>query len=443
MENNMQRNSESNGTGKAAPATPMVWIGLDWADKEHCLVVRAPGTGSSTRHFVDQKPAALDAFFLKLHQEHPQARLGVCLEQSRGPVIYALMKYEFVLIYPINPRSLADFRRAFAVSGAKSDPRDADLLCEFGAKHHDRLRPLQPDDAVTRQLRLEVEARRDFVDERTACLNQLTATLKCFYPLAVELFGEHLHCPMALEFLRRWPNLARLQSAKPTVLRAFFYKHNSRSEEKIQERLEAIKSAVALTEDAAIISALELKVQCLIRQIAAVEKSIAQFDARIESTFQKQSQRTLFDALPGAGAVLAPRLAAVFGTRPENWAAAGELQCWSGVAPVRKQSGNKNTVCFRRARPIFIHQSVIEFAKCSIAFCDWARLLYQDQLSKGKSRFAAIRMVAFKWLRILFRCWKDKVAYDESRYLRSLQRKGIKLYESLYTALPPQPMTSI
>ena len=365
----------------------------------------------------------------------------MCIEQARGPVIYALMKYEFVLIYPINPRSLADFRRAFTVSGAKSDPRDADLLCEFGAKHHDRLRPLQAEDAVTRQLRLEVEARRDFVDERTAGLNQLTATLKSYYPLALELFGEHLHGPMALEFLRRWPNLARLQRVKPGVLRAFFYKHNSHSEEKIQQRLEAIKNAVALTEDAAIINALELKVQCLIRQIAAVEKSIAEFDARIESTFQKQSERMIFDALPGAGAVLAPRLAAVFGTQRENWSAAGELQCWSGVAPVRKQSGNKNTVHFRRARPIFIHQSVIEFAKCSILFCPWARLLYEHQVSNGKSKFAAIRMVAFKWLRILFRCWKDKVAYDETKYLRTLQRRGIKLYECLYTALPPQPTT--
>lgn len=434
----MQRNSEAKET---IPATPTVWIGLDWADKKHCLVVRTPGATSSTRSFVDQDPASLDTFFMKLRQEHPQARLGVCIEQARGPVIYALMKYEFVLIYPINPRSLADFRRAFTVSGAKSDPRDGDLLCELGAKHHERLRPLQPEDAVTRQLRLEVEARRDFVDERTACLNQLTAALKSYYPLALEFFGESLHAPIALEFLRRWPNLAKLQGTKPSVLRAFFYKQNSRSEKKIQQRLEAIQSAVALTEDAAIISVLELKVQCLLRQIAAVEKSIHEFDARIENTFQKESARAIFQALPGAGAVLAPRLAAVFGTQRKNWSSAGDLQCWSGVAPVRKQSGNKNTVHFRRARPLFVHQSVIEFAKCSIVFCDWARLLYRDQLTKGKSKFAAIRMVAFKWLRILFRCWQDQVPYDEIKYLRGLQRRGIKLYEALYAALPPQPTT--
>jgi len=436
----MQSNSESNKAIENAPVKPVVWIGLDWADKEHCLVVQAPNAGALSRHFVDQKPASLDAFFLKLHTEHSQAQLGVCIEQARGPVIYALMKYDFVVIYPVNPRSLADFRRAFTISGAKSDPRDADLLCELGAKHHDRLRPLQPEDAITRQLRLEVEARRGFVDERTACMNQLTSTLKSYYPLALDLVGEQLEGPMALEFLRRWPNLASLRRAKPSALRAFFYKHNSRSEEKIQQRLDAIKSAASLTDDPAILNALELKMQCLLRQIAAVQASIAQFDARISNTFQQYSHRTIFETLPGAGAVLAPRVAAFFGTRRENWTEAGQLQCWSGVAPVRKQSGKTQTVHFRRARPIFLHQSIIEFAKCSIRFCDWARLLYEDQLSNGKSKFAAIRMVAFKWLRIIFRCWKENTPYDEARYLRSLQRRGVTLYESLYAALlPHQP----
>jgi transposase len=439
----MQKFSESKMPGQTseAPATPLVWVGLDWADQKHCAVVRPPA-GAASRHWIEQKAEALDAFFLQLHQEHPGARLAVCLEQARGPVIYALLKYEFVLIYPINPRSLADFRRAFALSGAKSDERDADLLCEFGCKHHERLRPIRPEDPLTRQLRLEVEARRDFVDERTALTNQLTAALKAFYPLVLALFGDGVHAPLVLEFLRRWPNLRQLKGARPAVLRAFFYKHNSRSEARIEERLEAIAQASPLTEDAALIAPLELKVQCLVRQIAAVEKSIAEFEARIECTFKKHSAYALAASLPGAGRVLGPRLAALFGTRRENWADAGELQRWTGVAPVRKQSGHSCVVQFRRARPRFIHQTLIEFAKCSIPQCDWARVLYEHQLSKGKSRFAAIRTVAFKWLRILFRCWQKDTAYDETKYLQSLRRRGINLYASLYANLPPEPQAT-
>jgi hypothetical protein len=50
------------------------------------------------------------------------------LEQSRGPLIYALLKYDFLILYPINPKTLARFREAFTPSRAKDDPRDAEYL---------------------------------------------------------------------------------------------------------------------------------------------------------------------------------------------------------------------------------------------------------------------------------------------------------------------------
>src|SRR6266571_3917896 len=372
------KNEPTQNNNSIPAADPIAaWVGLDWADKKQSLFVRPTDGAATTACELEQKPQALDQFFLQLHQKHPQGRIAVCLEQSRGPVLYALMKYDFVVIYPVNPRCLADFRRAFKVSGAKADPTDADLLSELGCKHHQRLRALVPEDLATRQLRFLVEARRDFVNKRTALANELTATLKSYYPLALEVVGENLEGPMGLEFLRRWPNLAKLQGAKPSVVRAFFYAHNSRSEEKIAARLEAIKTAAPLTEDLAIVGSLQLQ-------------------------------------------------------------AALDLLCLSGVAPVKRESGQQQTVHFRFARPKFLHQSLVEFAKCSIGQCDWARLLYEAQIKNGKSAYAAIRMVAFKWVRILWRCWQDQLAYDEVKYLRSLQKRGIKLYETLYDALPEE-----
>jgi hypothetical protein len=63
--------------------------------------------------------------------------------------------------------------------------------------------------------------------------------------------------------------------------------------------------------------------------------------------------------------------------------------------------------------------------------------LYQALLERGQGRWQAIRVVAFKWLRILWRCWRDHTPYDEARYLRSLQKRGVNLYESLYQNLTP------
>lgn len=419
-------------------AGPIVcWVGLDWADQKHCLAVRTDPTSPAKTFYVDQKPEKFEEFFLNLRRQHPHGRIAVAIEQSRGPVLYALMKFDFLGLYPVNPRTLADYRRAFKLSGAKDDPLDADLLGELLARHADRLRPLTLEDQATRKLRLATESRRDFVDERTALSNRLGAALKCYYPLAVELWGEDLTGMLALKFLQRWPNLAQLQAATPKALRAFFYAHNSRSEKRIADRLKAIAAARPLTEDTALIEPLQLQMQRLVSQLLTVQETIAHYDQYISQIFAAHSQAWLFEPLPGAGPVLAPRLAAVFGTRLDHYPQTLDLLAFSGVAPVRKQSGNLEVIHFRYARPVFVHQTLVEFAKCSIGQCPWARLLYDHQIKKGNSKWMAIRKVAFKWIRILWRCWKERQPYDETKYLRSLQRDGVALYSTLYEALPP------
>jgi len=420
---------------KAQPLPTLCWVGLDWADQKHCLNVRTDPRGPGQRSFVEQKPETLDEFFLQLHSQHPQGRIAVAIEQSRGPALYALLKYDFLVIYPVNPRTLADYRRAFNVSGAKDDPRDADLLAELVALHADRLRALATEEPITRQLRLLTEQRRDFVADRTQASNRLRATLKCYYPLALDMVGESVSDPLALEFLRRWPNLAALKKVKPEVLRGFFYKHNSRSEEAIDARLQALAKAKPLTEDPALVEPLQFQAQRLVAHLQTLAQTIAAYDQRIRELFAQHSEAWLFKDLPGAGPVMAPRLAAAFGTLRTNFAACADLLCFSGVAPVKKQSGSQQVVHFRYARPIFLHQSIVEFAKCSIGQCEWARLLYDQERKNKKSKWAAIRKVAFKWVRILWRCWQDRQPYDEARYLRRLKEHGVALYDPLYEAL--------
>ena len=103
---------------------------------------------------------------------------------------------------------------------------------------------------------------------------------------------------------------------------------------------------------------------------------------------------------------------------------------------MQKQSGNQKVIHFRYARPLFLHQTMVEFAKCSIGQCEWAKLLYEKERKNGKGQWAAIRIIAFKWVRILWRCWQDREAYDEVRYLRRLQQHGVALYAPLYEKLP-------
>ena len=105
---------------KASAKDTVLWVGIDWADQKHCVATRRPDGSDSKLHWVDQKPQKLDEFFLELQKQHLTGHIGVVLEQSRGALLYALLKYSFLELYPINPRCLADFRKAMAASGAKS-----------------------------------------------------------------------------------------------------------------------------------------------------------------------------------------------------------------------------------------------------------------------------------------------------------------------------------
>jgi len=83
----------------------------------------------------------------------------------------------------------------------------------------------------------------------------------------------------------------------------------------------------------------------------------------------------------------------------------------------------------RYACPRFLHQSFIEYSSQSVMHCGWAKAFYQQQKQKGKGHFAAVRALAFKWIRILFRCWQDKRAYDDAKYLAALKKRNHKLWE--------------
>src|SRR5687768_7577952 len=111
------------------------YIGIDWADKTHFVSLRGADRQELERYKLEHKPEVIAQWVSNLQQRFPGRRVAVALEQSRGPLIYALMSYEFLVLYPVNPKALAKYREAFYVSGAKDDPVDGDLLLELVTLH--------------------------------------------------------------------------------------------------------------------------------------------------------------------------------------------------------------------------------------------------------------------------------------------------------------------
>lgn len=405
----------------------VAWIGLDWADQRHEVRLQAVGSENSKACTVEQKPEALHAWVAQLRARFPQGVIALALEQSRGAVISALMNYDFLWLYPVPPKGLARYRQAFFTSGAKSDVTDADLLLEMVRSHRDRLRVWQPDDELTRQLRLLVEHRRETVADRTRLTNRLGALLKTYFPQALEWAGE-LREAAACEFLGTWPSLEAWQAAGRATQRKFFRRHRRMTAEALEKLLDAIAQAQPLTRDRALLQASVLMTQTLVEQLRALHAALARLDAALAKLFAQHPDQELFRSLPGAGEALAPRLAAALGTNRQHYQSAEEVQQFSGIAPVTEASGKQHWVHWRLACPKFLRQTFHEFADASRKRSRWAQAYYQQRRQQGATHHSAIRALAYKWIRILYRCWQTRTPYQEEIYLAALQRRHSPLW---------------
>ena len=159
-------------------------------------------------------------------------------------------------------------------------------------------------------------------------------------------------------------------------------------------------------------------------QLKLLLVKLLDLEAKIEGLFTSLPDAALFSTLPGAGPHLAPRLLAAFGSDRSRFTTAQQMQRYSGIAPVRESSGKKNWVHWRWSCPIFLRQTFVEWANQSRHHSAWAQAYYRMQREKGNSHPAAMRALAFKWIRILFRCWQKQELYDEAKYVGALERKG-------------------
>jgi transposase len=401
-------------------------VGIDWADRKHDVCLCAAGSTKRERSVVPHTPAALRDWADKLRTRFGGAPVAVCIELTQGPIVSALLEHDFFVLFPVQPKTLARYRETFTTSGAKDDPTDAEFALELLLCHPDKLTRLEPESVPMRSLRRLVEARRTLVQDRVRITNRITAALKAYFPQVLDWFRDK-EAAIFADFIERWPTLHLAQRARSETLAAFFRSHNVRYQNAIDRRIAAIREELSLTTDAAAIEPNRLLVEVLLPQLRAACAAIQRLDDEVGKLAPELPDYALFRALPGAGAALAPRLLVAFGERRERFPDAASLQKYAGVAPVTKRSGNKSSVHWRYRCPTFLRQTFIEWVGQTIPRSFWANAFYQGCRARGMKHQAALRALAFKWIRVLHRCWTDRVHYDESRYLLALQRRQAPL----------------
>jgi len=410
--------------------TATLIIGIDWADRQHVVCLFHEGRPVTTET-LDQEPDAIHEWALRIKSRFPEHAVCVAIEQSRGALVQALRQFSEWTIYPINPKQLARYREAIHPSGSKDDPQDAELLAAFLHYHQHKLRPWRPDSPETRRIARLAELRRKLVDHRKSLRQQLIASLKGYFPLALSLFARRLTTDFGLQLLNRWPSLTELRKAHPRTLRKFFADHGIRNTTQQTQWIEAIRKATPLTTDHAVIQPQALLVQCLVRQIAELNRGIDNFEEQLREAVDSHPDAGIFRALPGAGNALVPRLIAAFGSDRDRYDNAAQLQAYSGIAPITRRSGKAVSVARRHACPKFLRQTFHEFADHARKWSPWSTAFYTMKRLAGMKHHAAVRALAFKWQRIMFRLWKNKQIYSENQYLESLRKQNSPLLKFL------------
>jgi transposase len=347
-------------------------IGIDWADKKHDVCVQDMATGRRRASRVRHRAEDLDEWARSLHRRFG-GPIAIAVELSKGPIITVLQKYDFFVIFPIEPAGLASYRRTFALSGAKDDPTDAEFALKLLLSHAEHFKPLQPQSVEMRTLMTLVEQRRQLMNDRVRITNRLRNTLKQYYPQALEWF-DRIDTPLFCDFIRRWPSLAQARRARRATLERFFHEHNMNRKPLLERRIKAIKSAMPLTTDNAVIVPHRLRALTLVAQLAVTLECIKQYDAEIALLAPQHPDYELFDPLPGAGPVFTPRLMVAFGEQRERFNNAAEVQKYGGVAPVTQRSGQSTWIHWRWQCPTFLRQTFVEWAAQTVNKSYWAGL---------------------------------------------------------------------
>ncbi len=396
-------------------------VGIDWADRDHAFCLRAPD-GKLHQGTFRQSPETVADWVRHWSGKFPGLTLDVCLETSHNALINALREFPQVRLVQVNPAAMASYRKALAHGGGKNDPVDAYLILMFFQSHYHQLRPLQQDSPQTRELLSLARDRRTLVQRRVLLDNQLTGLLKLYFPTILLLKPAKIHAEFVVALLARYPTLEAVQAAGKTRLRKFFYGMNLR--EKIEERLEILTAAKPLTTDEVLIRTSARHCQALVAQLDVLNEQIKSYDQQIKRLVAQHPDYPVVKELPGASFRTQARILGALGDDRTRFASPEALQAAAGIAPLTTRSGRSQVVSARWAHSTFTRQTFHEFAGLSIKRCTWAKAYYESQLARGKSKQMAKRALAYKWIRIIFRCWQTGQAYHEATYINSLQSKG-------------------
>ena len=412
----------------------VLWIGIDWADRKHdAYVIDEQGSGQHETFL--QNAESIEKWIEQKLEQAGGKPIGILIEKASNGLFHALLFRKNVVLFAVNPKQVARYRQSYSNAGNKDDKNDARLMARMLRERQHLLSPIKLNDQQTRLLDNLCRGRRQLVDQRAQSVVRLKSQLKASFPLLLEL---NLTLNTILALLKRWPDPRQLKRAQVSTLTKVLRESGVRKEEKIDHLVKRIRDSKLLTTDPALHIPMAMVFKTEARIISELNRGIESLDQAIEKNMKTHQDAKLFSALPGAGKALAPRLLTAFGSDRERFRNADEVAGQSGIAPVTKQSGKSKQVMRRYACPSYLRQTFHQFADHAAKWCPWSKAYYRLQRSRGMKHHAALRKLAYRWIRILFQVWKTRIAYNSQKYIQSIIKKNPNILQFLDQKNIPQ-----
>jgi transposase len=403
----------------------MWYAGVDWANEHHdALVIDEKGhqVGSIRIDHNPQGLAKLNTFLQQIIGSEPKEQMACIIETTHGLLIASLLEAGWA-VYPVNPRTV-DRRRG--ASGAKTDTIDAYLLAKTGRADLADLHRLTPDSEKVTELKQLTRDQNTLIQMQTRLVNQLTACLKAYYPVALELFAK-LPQKSTLQFLQTYPTPQEAMAASAQQIKEGLRQAKHSNPTLVAAKIFQRLHQPHLQADAVTTRTKSRLMLVLVSQLLPLIEQITQYDQEIETLFLTHEDHEIFESLPRAGQRLAPRLLAEIGDDRKRYQDASSLQALGGTSPVLFQSGmyskaHRRVGCIKPLRNA-LHQ----FAWQTTQSEPWARDYYQRKRAEGKSHTVAVRALANVWVRIIFAMWVRHQCYASATFEQAQQQHARKV----------------
>jgi transposase len=391
-------------------AEVLFFVGIDWAGAEHAVCV-LDQTGRKVAAFTVPHTAAGFAMLTRRLAKLGEAeRVPVAIERPDGRLVDALLEAGHPVM-PVKPNAIKTWREAEVLSGAKSDPGDAEVIADYLRVRIHRLRPAVPYSGSTKALRTVARTRGDLVDARVAATNQLGALLDAHWPGAKAIFAN-IESAIALAFLTKYPTAVSAASLTEKRLAAFCTKQGYSGGKSAAVLLTRLRSAPAGVTDPALSEGVRDAVLAQVNVLTALNTAIKTLDRSLAERMDAHPDGDIFRSFPRAGTINAAQILAEWGDARDAFDSPDALAALAGITPVTKASGKQRGVSFRWACNKRLRQALTTFAGNSRHSSPWAADIYNRARASGKDHPHATRILARAWVRVMWRCWQNGTPYD-------------------------------